>query len=170
MNHVTIRKLEPTDSLEELTELLHAAYAELGRMGLNYLAVDQPVETTKRRVSAGVCFVALVEGRIVGTIVVEPASDDPECPYFVEHRVATAHQLGVVPSHQRSGVGSRLLGHAESWARDNGYSELGLDTAETAKHLIEIYVRRGYVHVGSIQGQGKTYRSVFMAKKLAHAA
>ena len=44
-----IRQLAPADSLEELTHLLHRAYAQLGGMGLNYTAVSQPTETTARR-------------------------------------------------------------------------------------------------------------------------
>lgn len=55
---------------------------------------------------------------------------------------------------------SRLLAEAESWAASNGYSEVVLDTAEPAHHLIEPYRRRG---VGFVQWQGKCYRSVLMA-------
>lgn len=165
-----IRTLSPTDSLDELTSLLHLAYAELATMGLNYTAVDQSVHITEERVTAGVCFVAESDGRILGTIVVEKPKDDPECPYFGQRHVASAHQLAVLPSHQRRGLGSRLLGQAEAWARANGYSELALDTAEPARHLVGIYERRGYRVVGSFQGQGKRYRSVFMSKKLEDAA
>jgi hypothetical protein len=43
---ISIRQLTSADSLEELTDLLHAAYKRLGDMGLNYTAVDQPVEET----------------------------------------------------------------------------------------------------------------------------
>jgi GNAT superfamily N-acetyltransferase len=163
-----IRTLSRTDSLQELTRLLHAAYADLAEMGLNYTAVDQSVETTRQRVNAGVCFVAVTGAEIVGTIVVEGPSDDPECPYFAQPHVASAHQLGVRPAYQRKGVGSRLLEHAESWARAKGYSELALDTAEPAQHLMTLYERRGYKRVGSSQGAGKRYRSVFLSKKLEH--
>lgn len=144
--------------------------AGLAGMGLNYTAVDQSVEITRERVNAGVCFVAVTDGEIIGTIVVEGPADDPECPFFSQLHVASAHQLGVLPSHQRKGVGSRLLEHAESWARANGYSELALDTAEPAQDLVALYQRRGYEHVGSSQGRGKAYRSVFMSKRLEHAA
>ena len=168
---VEIRPIRAEDSIEELTELLHLAYARLGKMGLNYTAVDQTTSTTSERVSAGRCFVAVDEGRLIGTIVVEPTSpDNAECPYFAKPGVASAHQMAVLPAHQRKGVGSRLLDVAEAWARDNGYSELALDTAEPAKHLVELYSRRGYKFVASSQGEGKQYRSVFLSKTLDHAA
>ena len=167
---VEIGTIAPTDSLQELTRLLHAAYAELGAMGLNYTAVDQPVEVTEKRVRAGVCFVAVAAGSIVGTIAVEPPVDDPACPYFAQPSVASAHQLAVAPAYQRKGIGSRLLKRAESWALANGYSELVLDTAEPARHLVALYGRLGYGHVGFVQWEAKAYRSVLMAKRLKHAA
>jgi hypothetical protein len=34
-------RVDPNDSFEELTGLLHRAYASLGAMGFNYTAVDQ---------------------------------------------------------------------------------------------------------------------------------
>jgi GNAT superfamily N-acetyltransferase len=167
---VEIRDIGATDSIEELTKLLNDAYAYLGNMGLNYTAVDQSPATTTERIKAGQCFVAVAEDRLVGTIVVEPPIQDPLCPYFGKPGVASAHQLAVAPSHQRRGIGSRLLTFAESWARSNGYSELALDTAEPAHHLVALYSSRGYRHVGVVQWNGKRYRSVIMAKKLNNAA
>ena len=167
---VAVRPIAPTDSLEELTDLLHAAYASLGAMGLNYTAIDQPVEVTQSRIKCGTCFVAVAEGKIVGTITVEPPHTDEDCPYVGQRHVASAQQFAVAPMHQRAGIGSRLLNHAESWAHANGYSELVVDTAEPADHLVALYHRRGYEHVGFIEREGKRYRSVLLAKRLKHAA
>ncbi len=166
-----IRKIGPTDSVEELTELLHRAYSPLGKMGLNYTAVDQSPGNTIERINAGFCLVATEDGRLIGTIVVEPTGKkDAECPYYAKAGVASAHQMAVAPDCQRRGIGTRLLEAAEAWARSNGFSELALDTAEPAFHLIEMYSRRGYRRVDSVQGQGKSYRSVFMAKRLSETA
>ena len=41
-----IRPLSSTDSITEITFLLHRAYARLGDMGLNYTAVDQSTDVT----------------------------------------------------------------------------------------------------------------------------
>lgn len=168
---VEIRPIRPDDSVEELTKLLHGAYARLGSMGLNFTAVDQSAGTTLERIKAGYCLVASEDGQLVGTIVVEPCGPDiSECPYFARPGVASAHQLAVAPQHQGKGIGSRLLDAAEKWARENGFSELALDTAEPAHHLVALYMRRGYKCVGSVQGEGKRYRSVFMAKNLESPA
>jgi hypothetical protein len=49
---LSVRMFTPVDAVQ-LTELLHAAYAELGAMGLNFTAVDQSVETTRYRARGG---------------------------------------------------------------------------------------------------------------------
>ena len=165
-----IRPLEPSDSLQELTDVLHRAYASLGRMGLNYTAVDQLPETTARRVSRGQCFVASDGARLIGTVVVEPPNPDSPCEYFASEGVASAHQLAVAPENQTSGVGVALLARAEAWARDRGFRKRAIDTADPAEHLRSFYGRRGYRHVGFVQWQGKVYRSVVLSKELNHAA
>jgi GNAT superfamily N-acetyltransferase len=162
-----IRPLAASDSLEALTRLLHDAYAPLAAIGLNYTAADQSVEVTAERVSAGACFVAVSEGRVVGTVSVDHPKGNPACPYLGRPHVAGASQFAVAPSHQKRGIGSRLLEKAESWASANGYAELVLDTAEPARHLVALYERKGYRQVGFVQWEGKRYRSVLMAKSLA---
>ena len=63
-----------------------------------------------------------------------------------------------------------LLAKAESWALENGFRELAMDTAEQATHLIELYSRLGYRHVGWVQWSGKVYRSVVLSKQLQSGA
>jgi hypothetical protein len=67
--------------MEELTALLHRAYADLGAMGLNYTAVDQSAEVTRLRIAGGRGFVAIDRaGRIVGTIVFYPPHRSDRSP------------------------------------------------------------------------------------------
>lgn len=162
-----IRPLTPDDSIEVLTDLIHRAYAPLGAMGLNYTAVDQSAEITAQRASRGICFVAIRGREIIGTLVVQPPDPESECRYFSRPGVASVRQFAVAPERQGTGVGSNLLAKAESWARDQGYSEVAMDTAEPATHLVELYGRRGYLFVDWVQWPGKTYRSVVLSKSLA---
>ena len=57
---------------------------------------------------------------------------------------------------------------AEAWARRHGYSELAVDTAEPAEHLVTFYNRRGYRFVEFAQWQGKFYRTVILSRNLAN--
>lgn len=161
-----IRTLAPDDSIADLTSLLHRAYARLGAMGLNYTAVDQTPEVTAQRIAGGTCFVAEWAGRLAGTIVVKPTYTRNECAYFTRPGVAAVHQFAVDPSLQGSGIGRALLKAAEAWARDGGYRELAMDTAEPAAHLIAMYTRLGYAPVDVVQWTGKVYRSVVLSKAL----
>lgn len=165
MEEVVIRELLPTDALDDLTDLLHRAYARLGEMGLNFTAVDQTAEVTADRIATGTCFIALAGEKVVGTIAVEPPHSDSRCAYYRKPDVAIAHQFAVDPDFQGSGLGTRLLGRAEEWTRDNGFSYLAVDTAEPAAHLVEYYRRRGFEHVDRVQWTGKTYDSVVFAKR-----
>jgi GNAT superfamily N-acetyltransferase len=164
--HLEIRPLAETDSLVELTALLHRAYARLGNMGLNYTAVDQSVEKTEGQVRDGACFVAVAGRELVGTISVRLPKPYPECSWYGEPHVAVANRFAVNPELQGQGIGSRLLLRAESWAREMNFTELALDTAEQATHLIAFYTRREYRWICTLQWPGKVYRSVILSKTI----
>lgn len=169
-----IRPLQPSDSLEELTALLHAAYASLAAQGWNFTAVDQSVAMTRERLAEAQGFVAERDGRLVGTVAVrgpKPPGEayiaDPPPPLYTTPGTAILARLAVHPDCRGEGLGERLMTAAEAWARDQGFVQLALDTAEPAQALRRRYERRGYATVGRIQWQGKTYVSVLMSKPLA---
>jgi GNAT superfamily N-acetyltransferase len=166
---VVIRSLNESDSLAALTDLVHRAYAPLGALGLNYTAVDQSVDETATRIARGECAVACIGGLVIGTVIAAGTKPKGATPWFREPFVATAHQLAVEPSFQRHGVGSALMQWAESWAFIHHYTELAVDTAEPAEHLVAFYTRRGYRFIEFAQWQGKRYRSVILSKSLTLA-
>jgi len=161
---VIIRELAATDSIVDMTALLHAAYARLGRMGFNYTAVDQTEDVTRSRIARGRCLVAIDDGALVGTIMFHPPGRSAGCPCYERPDVATIGQFGVRPGRQGTGTGTRLLHHAEALASASGAAELALDTSEGADHLIGWYEREGFRFVEYAQWEGKTYRSVIMSK------
>ena len=165
--NLDIRPLAETDSLAALTALLHRAYARLATMGLNYTAVDQPVEKTDQRVRSGACFVAVAGNELVGTITVRRPKPDRESAWYCQPHVCSAIQFAVAPELQGKGVGSALLLRAERWVREENFAELAVDTAEQATHLTEFYRRRGYREICTIQWPGKIYRSVILSKTIS---
>ncbi len=164
--HIEIRRLEESDSIELLTDLLHRAYSRLGEMGLNYTAVDQTTGKTRERIKDSACYVAIIDSKIVGTITARPTDALSACVYFKHAHVASAHQFAVTPELQGSGIGRMLIQRAEHWATEKGFAELALDTAEPASHLVEFYGRLGYSKVDEVQWAGKKYRSIVMSKRL----
>ncbi len=167
MDDNQIRRLQPGDSLTELTALLHRAFGPMGRLGLLCSGVHQPVEETIRRVRRGTCFVAVRGARIVGTMTLEMPRWRPECSWYRRSEVICLHQFAVDPSEQGRSCGSRLLGFAERWVRRLGYAELALDTPGEASHLIGFYKAHGFRPVMELQKPGRPYRSAVLSKSVS---
>jgi len=174
---VIVRRLRPTDSIAELTALLHRAYAKQVAMGLHALASHQSPEVTRRRVSKGECFVAeMVEGpgappRLVGTIMFqEPAwgggGGAPESGprWFRRPDVCNFSQFAVEPTLQGRGIGLRLLEKVEARAKELGMAELALSTAEPDADLVNFYRRRGFRDIERFDWGVTNYTSLIMSK------
>lgn len=168
MDSVVIRPLRDNDSVPELTALLRAAYAPLAAMGLRYTATWQDDSITLRRLTTGLSWVGELDGRLVATATLYP--DDGHsataCPWYRRPGVFHFGQFAVHPKLQRHGTGTRLVRHLEREALARGATELALDTAETAVHLIRWYETLGFRTVGFLQGSSTNYRSVVMSKML----
>jgi GNAT superfamily N-acetyltransferase len=50
----------------------------------------------------------------------------------------------VDPDRRRQGIGRALIGHAETWARSQGYTQIGLQVFTTNQPAIELYQQLGY--------------------------
>jgi GNAT superfamily N-acetyltransferase len=164
---IAIRRLDERDSYDELTALLHRAYASLAELGFRYLATHQDVETTKQRCSKGECYVATVEERVAGTILVsEPHRRATHHEWYDRPEVAILSQFGVDPPHQGRGIGRLLLDFGERRAAELGALEVSVDTAVGATHLVRLYESRGYRRVAEAQWEHTNYRSVLLSKRL----
>jgi len=166
LSGLVIRPLSQSDSLQQLTDLLHRAYKTLADMGLRYLATHQSEEITRQRIARGTCFLAILGDRWIGTITYHPRGIARGSPWYDRPEVAKISQMAVEPEYQRRGIGRRLMDHVEEFARTDGAQELAMDTAETARHLTEWYTRRGYRFIEYCQWNVTNYRSVVMSKRL----
>lgn len=175
---ITIRRLAPSDSIQELTELLHRAYAKQVEMGLRPLAGRQDAAMTKKRVFSGECYVAVEHvpkagkqtlQRLVGTILFHEVEESQGPPFFSVPGVSCFSQFAVDPSMQGRGVGLRLLNVMEAHALDVGANELACTMAEPDTDLMNFYLRRGYRLVGHWQWPYTNYRSAILSKALTNA-
>ena len=114
-----IRPIAETDSIEELTDLLHRAYKVLADMGFRFFATHQTPEQTRSRISRGECYVGVMDGAIVATVTFYPPPRDsahlPE--WYRRHDVSYFGQFAVEPSLQRGGIGGCMMDHVEELAR-----------------------------------------------------
>ncbi|OJY78599.1 MULTISPECIES: GNAT family N-acetyltransferase [unclassified Rhizobium] len=163
---LVIRPWMETDSINEMTVLLHRAYGGLARMGLRFMATHQKDEITAKRIAEGQCFVGIIDGRICGTILFKNASQTRGCAWYDKPEVSSIAQFGVEPDLQAKGLGRQLIAFAEKQAIASGARELSLDTAEPATHLVDWYTRLGYRFIGHEQWSHTNYRSIMLSKTL----
>src|SRR5689334_21342028 len=113
-------------------------------MGLRYFATWQSEDDTRDRIKDGVCLVAVIDGRIVGTATYQRSNPCGAIKWYDRPDVATVGQLAVEPELQRHGIGSALMQEIERIALAEGATELALNTAEPATHLIDYYTKHGF--------------------------
>ncbi len=164
----TIRPWSGTDSVEEITKLLHLAYGELARQGMHYNASHQPTAQTLERLQAGDSFVAVKSdsGVIVGTITLYHAKSTNHHQYYRRSGLVYFGQFGVRPDYQGLGIAKGLYRAVEDRARSIAAKEIALDTAETAHDLIATYGRWGFEIVDTADWESTNYISVIMSKPL----
>ena len=162
---VVVRRFDPKrDSFEQLTDMLHRSFARLGMMGLNCTCVDQSVLVTEQRAKRGDCYVAVCNGRVVGTMTLYATDRESACELYQRDDVASVRQLGVDPTYQNRGIGKSLLAFAEHWAATRGYAELALDTPQPAAHLVAFYRGQGFRITDFQRFDGKRYDSAILCK------
>jgi GNAT superfamily N-acetyltransferase len=126
---VVLRRFDSAcDSFDELTQMLHRSFARLGGMGLNCTCVDQSALVTRARAMGGDCYVAVCNGRLVGTMTLYTQDTESVCALYRRDDIASVRQIGVDPAYQSRGIGKSLLAYADHWAAIRGYAELALDT------------------------------------------
>jgi GNAT superfamily N-acetyltransferase len=163
--NITIRPFSEKDSISELTSLLHRAYKRLADMGLFFVATNISEDEMQGFISKGECFVADMDGKIIGTILLYPRGKNTPALYKRED-VIVFGKFAVEPEYQCKGIGGMLMNFIEKYVKEKGIKELALDTAEQAQHLIDYYTKRGYKPAGYHKWSMTNYRSLIMSKKL----
>lgn len=161
-----IRRYVPDASIDSLTSMIRAAYADLGAKGLKFWATHQSASDTIERIERGVCWVAWDDGKPVGTLTYYPADATGGCDWYDRPEVAAFGQFAVARELRGTGLGDRLLQLAVDQACGDGARELALDTAEPAEWLIDYYAKRGFRFIQFVRWDGVNYRSVIMSRSL----
>lgn len=125
---------------QAITEMVNRAYRPVaGAEGWTHesaLVSGDRIDQLKitQAIQRGSVYVGLNQQQLVGCVQLE-----------VEDRVAHIGMLAVDPILQASGIGKRLLAHAEAVAVQKYDAEVGVLVVIAARtELVEFYLRRGY--------------------------
>ncbi len=168
IDRITIRPFRDDDAIPPITRLLHDAYAPLAAMNLRYTATHQDDEVTRSRLSRGMPWVAEMEGEIVATVTLYQDAGSG-CGWYDKSGVFSFGQFAVRPDLQGRGLGGKLITLMENEAATHGATELALDTAEGAFHLIRWYEKLGFRFIEYMDWSSTNYRSVVLSKTLSTA-
>lgn len=151
-------------SFDKIHELLWRANKDNRDKGFILKTSELTGEQLKARLGTeGKCFVALDEGRLVGTISVRFMERNT---WYARGRIADFMLFAIIPEYQKRHIGSLLFEKAFSYVRENGHSVVELDTAENNKNAINCYKHYGFKMVGYKANPRGDHYSVIMAKWL----
>jgi GNAT superfamily N-acetyltransferase len=159
---------EATDSVEEINEMMHAAYKPLLDRGWRYVAAWQDVERARRRINDGTFLIGFEDGRIAGGILYRNPQQTSGCPHYDKPGVAMFGMFGVHPDFKGKGYGKMLHDAVVELAIRDGAEELACDTAVPADFLQRMYESWGYRFIEYAQWDLSlvNYESVILSKQL----
>ena len=131
---LTIRRGVEAD-IPALQDLERDAAQSFRAIGYDFCA-DGPVRETEeheRGLSDGAIFVAEVDGRPAGFVLLWPVDGN-----------AHITEVSVARAFQKRGLGRALVETAENWARRKGYAEMTLTTFRDVSWNAPFYEKIGY--------------------------
>ncbi len=145
MKNIAIRRagLGDMTRVQELSNMLGGNSRGFDAdLGLDWAHTKTGVNYYRERLQQdkGVCFVAELEGRLVGFISCTLHAPD-EWKTFVR---AEIDNIFVEDEYRQKRVGQLLIGRAKQWAREIGAARLIVNAFAANKHACAFYVREGF--------------------------
>jgi len=98
-------------------------------------------------------YVLEVDNKIIGCIVISTYMDEEYIPInwlTPDNKNMYIHRVAIHPDHQGKGYAQQLMAFAESYAIENNYASIRLDTFSQNKRNQKFYELRGYKRLGNI--------------------
>lgn len=136
--HIELRRAVSTDA-ESIASVLSAAFVEYKNLYTEegFAATTPGSEEIQRRISEGPVWVALLDGRHIGTIA---AVSQDETLYI--------RGMAILPAARGFGIGKKLLAQVEDFAMRDGYRRLLLSTTPFLERAIRLYEHAGFSRNG----------------------
>ena len=107
----------------------------------------------KNDIETGALYVLEINKKIVGCIMLSDVKDDSykDVKWLTkDFKNLYVHRLAVDPDYQKKGHGRRLMDFAESFAVENNFTSIRLDTFSLNHRNNKFYKSRGYTQLGDV--------------------
>ena len=107
----------------------------------------------KNDIETGALYVLEINKKIVGCIMLTDVKDDSykDVKWLTkDFKNLYVHRLAVNPDYQKKGHGRRLMDFAESFAVENNFTSIRLDTFSLNHRNNKFYKSRGYTQLGDV--------------------
>jgi ribosomal protein S18 acetylase RimI-like enzyme len=107
----------------------------------------------KNDIETGALYVIEINKKIVGCIMLSDVKDDSykDVKWLTkDFKNLYVHRLAVNPDYQKKGHGRRLMDFAESFAVENNFTSIRLDTFSLNHRNNKFYKARGYTQLGDV--------------------
>ncbi len=163
---IRITELPESVGLEQITQLLHKAYAPWLEKGIAFSAATQSAQVTRERMGGGVCLTAFLGDRLVGTVTYFLHTDKSPGFWYRPETYASFFQFAVDPDFQGLKIGKKLFEEVVRRTESAGGQAIVLDTALGAHRLRGMYRAWGFQHVDATSWRSTKYYSVILRKTL----
>lgn len=143
------------DAVEKLYDAIHTA-EENGKQTIGWIRGIYPVrKTAEMALARDDLFVLEDDGKICGTGILNKIQVDSYAEGHWEHevpdeRVCVLHTLVIDPDSAGKGCGRAFIEYYETYAQENGCTELRIDTNARNAVARTMYKKHGYTEIGIV--------------------
>ena len=143
------------DAVEKLYDAIHTA-EENGKRTIGWIRGIYPVrKTAEMALARDDLFVLEDDGKICGTGILNKIQVDSYAEGHWEHevpdeRVCVLHTLVIDPDSAGKGCGRAFIEYYETYAQENGCTELRIDTNARNAGARAMYKKHGYTEIGIV--------------------
>jgi len=156
--------------IEQIIEITRACADKMVSEGIFQWNSFYPnKEAFRKDVAQNELYVLLLEGRIIGCIVIS-TEKDPEysaIDWLSKNQTHFyIHRLAVHPNFQKKGYAKKLMDFAEALALKNKVASIRLDTFSKNSRNQQFYETRGYTRLGNVFFPNQSEHPFYCYEKL----
>jgi ribosomal protein S18 acetylase RimI-like enzyme len=140
--------------IHEILAITKACAKHMAENGIFQWNDDYPSKLAfENDISRKELYTYKIDMKIVGSIVISTKMDDEYLPVTwltPNKNNIYIHRLAILPSFQGKGFARNLMDYAETYAQQNSYASIRLDTFSKNKRNQKFYETRGYQRLGDI--------------------